>query len=192
MKISELYMFRNETLKQKWVMVYVFLILFFALGVLPVWAAFDMSYMNSKFLDWAFGGIYTDFVSDFLADVINFMIQVYRIQICFPLIEFTTKSLGRTVKRCIDQARPCPNDMNRTNTPTMAMLYDKYMGPDFHISYKYSYILVYVFIAFTWGSVVPLMFLLSTIGLTVMFVVERMMIHYSYNHPPMLDNAMID
>lgn len=47
MKISELYMFRNETLKQKWVMVYVFLILFFALGVLPFWAAFDVSYMNS-------------------------------------------------------------------------------------------------------------------------------------------------
>jgi hypothetical protein len=73
----------------------------------------------------------------------------------------------------------------------MAMLYDKYMGPEFHISYKYSYILVYVFVAFTWGVVVPLMFILSTIGLTVMFVVERMMVHYSYNRPPMLDNAMM-
>jgi hypothetical protein len=47
MRISEVYMFRNETLKQKWVMVYVFLILFFALGILPCWAAFDMSFLNS-------------------------------------------------------------------------------------------------------------------------------------------------
>lgn len=185
-------MFRNETLKQKWVMGYVFLVLFFALGILPFWAAFDVSYLGSNFLNWLFGGIYTDFVSDWFEDVIGFMVQVYRIQICFPLIEFTTKSVGRHVKRVLDQCKFCPTDMTRTKTPTMAMLYDKYMGPDFHISYKYSYILVYVFVAFTWGTVVPLMFLLSTVGLTIMFIVERMMVHYSYNHPPMLDNAMME
>lgn len=34
--------------------------------------------------------------------------------------------------------------------------------------------------------------MLSTLGLTIMFVVERLMIYYSYMHPPKLDNAMME
>jgi hypothetical protein len=66
------------------------------------------------------------------------------------------------------------------------------MGPPFFIHYKYSYILTYVFVAFTWGGIVPAMFFLSAWGLTIMFVVERMMVYFAYMHPPMLDNQMME
>jgi hypothetical protein len=71
-RIAESMQFSNETTKQRWVMQYVFWFLYFALGVLPFWAAFDVP--GSKFTNWWFGGIYTDFVSDWFEDVISFMV----------------------------------------------------------------------------------------------------------------------
>ena len=98
----------------------------------------------------------------------------------------------RTIKRCVDQKRCWPNNLLDTSSPTIGLFYDKYMGPPFFIHYKYSYILTYVFVAFTWGSILPFMFFLSIIGLIVMFIVEKLMVYYSYPHPPMLDNSMSD
>lgn len=74
----------------------------------------------------------------------------------------------------------------------MAILIEKYLGPPFFIDYKYSYILTYVFVAFTWGPVVPMIFWMSTLGITIMFVVERMMVYYAYVHIPMIDSSMFD
>jgi hypothetical protein len=169
-------------------MQYVFWFVYFALGILPFWAAFDLEALNSYFLNWWFGGIYTDFVSDWFEDVIGFMVDVYRMQICFPMIEFSVQAFKRCLGRCKDQKKCYPNDMMRTSSHTMSSLYDKYMGPPFFIHYKYSYILTYVFVAFTWGGIVPAMFFLSAWGLTIMFIVERMMVYFAYIHPPMLDN----
>jgi hypothetical protein len=74
----------------------------------------------------------------------------------------------------------------------MAILFEKYLGPPFFIDYKYSYILTYVFVAFTWGPLVPMIFWMSTLGITIMFVVERMMVYYSYVHIPMIDHSMFE
>lgn len=80
----------------------------------------------------------------------------------------------------------------RTSAPTISLLYDKYIGPTFDIHYKYAYILTYVFMAFTWGGVVPVMFILSCWGISIMFIVERLMVYYAYSHPPMLNNDMMN
>jgi hypothetical protein len=184
--------FPNHTVKQYWVMVYVFVFLFFSLGLLPAWAAYDMSYRNSPAADWWFGGIYTDYVADFFDDVIGFLLEVYRIQICFPIIEFTMQATIRTLKRCVDQRKIWPNDIMQTSSPTMAILFEKYLGPPFFIDYKYSYILTYVFVAFTWGSVVPMIFWMSTLGILIMYTVEKLMVYYAYVFIPMIDHSMFD
>ena len=170
----------------------VFYFLFFSLGILPIWAAIDVRYMNSPFLNWWFGGIYTELVADMFADVVGFMFEVYRIQMCFPIIEFSIQAIVRMVGRCIDQKKCYPNDLKETSSPTMTLLFDKYMGPPFFIHYKYSYILMYTFVAFAWGALVPAMFIMSLTALIIMHVVERMMIYYSYVHPPTLDNEMTE
>jgi hypothetical protein len=106
-------------------------------------------------------------------------------------MEFSIQAIKRTVGRCKDQKKCYPNNMMRTSSRTMSVLYDKYMGPPFFIHYKYSYILTYVFLAFTWGGVVPFMFIMSCWGLSIMFIVERLMVYFAYIHPPMLDNDMM-
>ena len=51
---------------------------------------------------------------------------------------------------------------------------------------------MHVFTAFFWGSIVPIMFLWCTLGLIIMYVVERLMIYYSYKRPPILDSSMTE
>lgn len=56
--------------------------------------------------------------------------------------------------------------------------------------YKYSTIMAIIYIAFLFGTVMPVLFPLCFLGLCVMYVVERLMIHYSYRKPPMIDDSI--
>ena len=47
-----------------------------------------------------------------------------------------------------------------------------------------------VFVPFIWGGVLPILFPIATLGLVIMYVVERFMVYYSYAHPPMLDDTL--
>jgi hypothetical protein len=65
-----------------------------------------------------------------------------------------------------------------------------YIGPPFYIHYKYALVMNLVFVPFIWGGVMPVLFPIATVGLIIMYVVERLMVYYSYEHPPMLDDAL--
>jgi hypothetical protein len=41
-----------------------------------------------------------------------------------------------------------------------------------------------------WGGLLPILFPLATLGLFIMYAVERLMVYYSYSHPPMLDERL--
>ena len=58
--------------------------------------------------------------------------------------------------------------------------------------YKYSTIMNLIFVAFFFGSVMPVLFPLCLVGLCVMYVVETLMIYYSYRKPPMYNNKITD
>lgn len=51
--------------------------------------------------------------------------------------------------------------------------------------YKYSYILVVVFVTFTFGVGLPILFPIGFMSISLLYVTERLMIVYSYRRPIM-------
>lgn len=47
-----------------------------------------------------------------------------------------------------------------------------------------------IFVAFFFGSVMPVMFPFCLLGLCVMYVVEKLMMFYSYRKPPVYDDSI--
>ena len=60
-----------------------------------------------------------------------------------------------------------------------------YAGETFELSYKYSYILVVTYVTFLFGAGVPILFPIAYISLLGFYIVERLMMAYSYRTPPM-------
>jgi len=54
------------------------------------------------------------------------------------------------------------------------------MGPEFLIHYKFAIIIAMCMIAFLYGSVMPILFPMTLVGLYIMYTVERLMVYYSY------------
>ena len=67
---------------------------------------------------------------------------------------------------------------------------DIYSGAEFAIHYKYSYILIVIYIAFMFGPIIPVLFPIATGSLTCLYVVEKLAMAYSYKKPPMYDNQV--
>jgi hypothetical protein len=47
-----------------------------------------------------------------------------------------------------------------------------------------------VYVPFTFGTIIPLLFPLGLFGLWVMYFTERLMVYYSYTRPPQLDSTI--
>ena len=105
--------------------------LFFSLGLLPLIAGIDLRHLNSAFLDWIFGGIYTDIVSHMFSDVIGFLLEVYKAQMIFPIIEFAFGAGLRLIDRIKDQHKLWPNNLMKTRATTIEKFIDLYSGEEF-------------------------------------------------------------
>ena len=58
--------------------------------------------------------------------------------------------------------------------------------------HKYSNILTLVFVSFTHGLALPVLFPIALFGLIVNFFVERISLAYYYKQPPKFDNILHD
>lgn len=57
---------------------------------------------------------------------------------------------------------------------------------------RYANVLNQVFVAFTYGLALPMLFPICLIGLVNMYITERLQIVYFYREPPMIDNQLND
>ena len=51
-------------------------------------------------------------------------------------------------------------------------------------------IITVVFTCFVYGAVIPMLFPLCLIAMVIMYTVERSMIYYSYQKPPLINDDM--
>ena len=65
-----------------------------------------------------------------------------------------------------------------------------YDGPIFCIHYKYSFILNVTWVTFLYGPGMPYLFPMAWIAMFTLYTVERLMIAYSYQKPPMYDSTI--
>jgi len=137
-------------------------------------------------------GTYNDFNSYWFGDIGETIFAAMIFNIFWPFIEFSLFWAIRTVYRMLDQCKLIPNDaVNRTQVKTLQGYEDLYSGPEFLMHYKYSSIMNTVFMCFLFGPVMPLVFPVGLLALITLYSVERLMIFYSYQRPPMVDNAII-
>ena len=83
-----------------------------------------------------------------------------------------------------------PTNDKKTNCRTIQAFIDTYSGPEFTMHYKYSYILVCVYVTFLFGPGLPILFPIAFFSILGLYITERLMVAYSYMKPPMIDSEI--
>ena len=65
-----------------------------------------------------------------------------------------------------------------------------YAGLEYLIHFKYSSVLVQVYVAFMYGMFVPLLFPMAAFGIMNMYITEKIALTYFYRQPPMYDETL--
>ncbi len=60
----------------------------------------------------------------------------------------------------------------------------------YFMHYKYSSIMNIIFITFTFGAGLPLLFPIAAVSLLVIYSLEMFMLHYVYKQPPAYDEKL--
>lgn len=110
--------------------------------------------------------------------------QTMLIQAFMPYIEI---GIALTIKKLLKWRDGYPN---KTKKVTNQQYINLYAGPEYMMHFRYSTIMLFVFVAFTYGLFMPIMFPISLIGIFNMYVVERMSLAYYYRQPPMFDEKL--
>jgi len=58
------------------------------------------------------------------------------------------------------------------------------------IHFKYSTVIMQVYVAFAYGLFIPMLFITTTIGILNMYIVERICMFYYYQSPPSYDDKL--
>ena len=75
---------------------------------------------------------------------------------------------------------------------TIQQYLNLYCGPEVTLHIRYANALNQIFVAFTYGIALPMLFPICLIGLINMYITERYLIVYYYKAPPMIDNQLND
>lgn len=65
-----------------------------------------------------------------------------------------------------------------------------YSGPVYLMHYKYSMMLNTIFVTFMYGFGLPLLFPVAVLAMVVLYFVEKTMLYYAYQQPPMYDERL--
>ena len=68
----------------------------------------------------------------------------------------------------------------KSKKTTKQTFIDLYSGPVYMIHFKYSSVIMQVYIAFMYGLMIPILFFIVFIGILNMFIVERIALFYFY------------
>lgn len=118
--------------------------------------------------------------------------------IMWPIIEFFAFWFQREGLRIIDRGLSgiksifTMSDDTSTKTITIYQYVEIYSGPVYMIHYKYAAILNVTFIAFMFGAGLPVLFPVASISMLTLYIVEKLMIFYSYRQPPTYDAELND
>ncbi len=108
--------------------------------------------------------------------------------IYWPIVEFIMFYLIRMILRMFDSGFRF--DTWRTKASTILQYVDKYQGPLYLVHYKYSSILNITFITFMFGAGIPILFPIALASFITLYIVERLLVAYSYQRPPMFDDSL--
>ena len=108
-----------------------------------------------------------------------------------PYIEVMIAMIMKQIFRILDRGSSGSVDSTKQSKKTTKQAFiDLYSGPVYMIHFKYSTVIMQVYIAFAYGLFVPFLFITSTIGVINMYIVERLCMYYFYQYPPSYDDKL--
>jgi len=108
-----------------------------------------------------------------------------------PYIEVMIAMIMKQIFRILDRGSAGSVDSTKSSKKTTKQAFiDLYAGPEYMIHFKYSTVIMQVYIAFAYGLFVPFLFITTTIGVLNMYIVERMCMYYFYQYPPSYDDKL--
>lgn len=129
-----------------------------------------------------------DFNDKWFNDIGSTLVGAMMFNIYWPVIEFFVFFGMRSTFRLMDKRfKPKANTTKKT---TIQQYVELYSGPVFFIHYKYSSILNITFVTMMYGLGLPILFPIAALSLFVLFIIEKLMLHYSYREPPMYDESL--
>ena len=108
--------------------------------------------------------------------------------IYWPIVEFFCFFGMRLGFRLLDRNFGC--DRLKTKKTTVQQYVELYSGPVYFIHYKYSSILNITFVTLMYGVGLPVLFPIAMLAIFVLYIVEKLMIYYSYRQPPLYDEKL--
>ncbi len=101
----------------------------------------------------------------------------------FPYAEFVGFSIIKVLLKVVDSGLYMfrePGATPRTSKTTQQQYINLYAGPEYSMHFKYSSIMVQVYVSFMYGMFIPMLFFTTLLGITNMYVVERLCLAYYY------------
>lgn len=77
-----------------------------------------------------------------------------------------------------------------TETKSIQQYISVYGGTNYLMHFKYSSILVQIFVAFMYGMFIPMLFPVATFGIANMYICEKLALTYLHKRPPMYDDSL--
>ena len=133
-------------------------------------------------------GISGDFDQTWFKVSGNTMVGTMIFILLWPIIECIVFFLLRWLPRWLDHG--FSSDPYKTKVTSIQAYVDNYSGPQYLMHFKYAHILNIVFVAFTFGFGIPILYPIAAIALLVLYLVEKSMLYYAYRLPPMYDERL--
>lgn len=167
------------------IMQLIFLFQFMNTGPFLLLVNSDLSELKLPIVSKLSKGLNTDFTQRWYSDIGLIIVNTMTFNMFFPIIEFVGFFLLRFAYRLWDSGLT----LRATSTKSKSIdnYVDLYSGPAYFIHYKYSYLLNIIFVTFTFGAGIPILFPIALGSFLVLYTVERLAVAYSYKRPPMFD-----
>jgi hypothetical protein len=139
----------------------------------------------------SFGIVYGDsgdFNSGFFKQAGEVLISTMIFNALYPLLDFAINWAIRFIFRLLD--RGFTRNRFSTKQTSIQGYVNIYSGPVYLMHYKYSMMLNTIFVTFMYGFGLPLLFPVAVLAMTVLYFVEKTMLYYAYQQPPMYDDRL--
>lgn len=176
------------------IMVTVFIMTFFNTAILLLLA--DASFKDNPTLSWlpGFNGPFPDLTEEWYIVIAPSLIFTMFLNACSPLIEICTAFLTSIVFRALDQGCSnyccCKGGEKPTKCKTIQEYVNLYGGPPHTMSTKYSALMSTVCVTFMYGAALPELWLIAAFCYFNYYVIEKFLITYYYQRPPMYDDKL--
>lgn len=107
-----------------------------------------------------------------------------------PIMNIGILYSAKWAVRAIDSGVTMFDEIPKTKKVTIQEYVNLYAGPEVEIHFRYSAILNIVYVTFTHGLALPILFPIAVFGLVNMYISEKFLFAYFYRKPPLFDNKI--